>query len=100
MCFYLCFNFPSVALLSSGLVECYIHGFATRHGAWLQERQLWLMKGLFVCQGEDGSHHCSLPDPAAHGPGDIEVKGRDKKLAYTITDVPPWYLCILLGIQV
>ena len=30
--------------------------------------------------------------------GDHETKV-DSELAYTIDDVPPWYLCILLGFQ-
>ncbi|XP_005144406.1 solute carrier family 23 member 1-like [Melopsittacus undulatus] len=50
--------------------------------------------------GEDGRHYCSSLDHAAQDP----EEGRDMghggiKLAYTVMDVPPWYLCILLGIQ-
>ncbi|XP_067998811.1 solute carrier family 23 member 1-like [Melanerpes formicivorus] len=46
--------------------------------------------------GEDGSQYCSSQGCAAQSPD----KGRgSSKLAYTVTDMPPWYLCILLGIQ-
>ncbi|XP_051480516.1 solute carrier family 23 member 1-like [Apus apus] len=49
---------------------------------------------------EDGSHYCSSPDRVAWGSEEGGDKGhRGSKLAYTVTDVPPWYLCILLGIQ-
>ncbi|XP_041795450.1 xan_ur_permease domain-containing protein [Chelmon rostratus] len=42
---------------------------------------------------------CDLPD-AKHGEVlDTSVEGDSGKLAYCVTDVPPWYLCILLGIQ-
>lgn len=48
---------------------------------------------------EDESHHCASPDHAAQGPEEGKGKGQSSKLAYTVTDMPPWYLCILLGIQ-
>ncbi|XP_009564375.2 solute carrier family 23 member 1 isoform X1 [Cuculus canorus] len=50
--------------------------------------------------GEDGSHYCSSLDHAVRGPEEGRDKGHgSSNLAYTVTDVPPWYLCILLGIQ-
>ncbi|XP_036373942.1 xan_ur_permease domain-containing protein [Megalops cyprinoides] len=48
---------------------------------------------------EGSEHFCELPD-GKDGQGLVlsEVD-RGNKLAYCVTDVPPWYLCIILGIQ-
>ncbi|OXB75396.1 UNVERIFIED_CONTAM: hypothetical protein H355_010598 [Colinus virginianus] len=54
---------------------------------------------FLIVQSEDGSHHCASPDHAAQGPKEDKDKGQSSKLAYSVTDIPPWYLCILLGIQ-
>lgn len=43
-------------------------------------------------------HFCDLPEKADKL--DASVDDRSHKLAYIVTDVPPWYLCILLGTQV
>ncbi|KAI3371588.1 hypothetical protein L3Q82_024145 [Scortum barcoo] len=40
---------------------------------------------------------CDLPD-TKHGK-ETSMEGEGDKLVYCVTDVPPWYLCILLGIQ-
>lgn len=41
---------------------------------------------------------CDLPEKEQDL--DSSVDEDTNKLAYCVTDVPPWYLCILLGTQV
>ncbi|XP_066490582.1 solute carrier family 23 member 1-like [Tiliqua scincoides] len=52
---------------------------------------------------DDGGHYCNFPDVDATVPayeGRQKSKSKDtNRLAYTVTDIPPWYLCIFLGIQ-
>ncbi|KAM4746984.1 solute carrier family 23 member 1-like [Rhinophrynus dorsalis] len=55
---------------------------------------------------EDANHyHVSLPQFDCKDPGeekqrkDLSTDNDRNKLAYSVTDVPPWYLCIFLGIQ-
>ncbi|KAK9516996.1 hypothetical protein VZT92_024894 [Zoarces viviparus] len=40
-----------------------------------------------------------LPDTERGEEMDMSTEGNSKKLVYCVTDVPPWYLCITLGIQ-
>ncbi|XP_022605637.1 solute carrier family 23 member 1-like [Seriola dumerili] len=42
---------------------------------------------------------CDLPDKKNGGELNSLTDGDNNKLAYCVTDVPPWYLCIILGIQ-
>ncbi|XP_031711858.1 xan_ur_permease domain-containing protein [Anarrhichthys ocellatus] len=42
---------------------------------------------------------CDLPDTECGEEMDTSTEGNSNKLAYCVTDVPPWYLCIILGIQ-
>uniref|UniRef100_A0A9J8BUU7 Solute carrier family 23 member 4 n=1 Tax=Cyprinus carpio carpio TaxID=630221 RepID=A0A9J8BUU7_CYPCA len=50
----------------------------------------------FTVDGVD--HFCELPENE-NGSDRFSEEGDSGKLAYCVTDIPPWYLCIFLGIQ-
>ncbi|XP_072572912.1 solute carrier family 23 member 1-like isoform X2 [Paramormyrops kingsleyae] len=51
----------------------------------------------FAIEGEENIFDFPVEEGAKNGSQSAE-KNRNK-LAYCVTDVPPWYLCIILGIQ-
>ncbi|XP_062990741.1 solute carrier family 23 member 1-like [Elgaria multicarinata webbii] len=52
---------------------------------------------------DEGGHYCNFTEAGATVPDcEEKPKGRSKdrsRIAYTVTEIPPWYLCIFLGIQ-
>ncbi|XP_029290168.1 xan_ur_permease domain-containing protein [Cottoperca gobio] len=42
---------------------------------------------------------CDLPDTKHGEEMEISMEADNNKLVYCVTDVPPWYLCVILGIQ-
>uniref|UniRef100_A0A3Q2XXK0 Solute carrier family 23 member 4 n=1 Tax=Hippocampus comes TaxID=109280 RepID=A0A3Q2XXK0_HIPCM len=53
---------------------------------------------IFLATFKLEERFCDVPE-ATHGDVDTPLDEEGNKLAYCVTDVPPWYLCILLGIQ-
>ncbi|KAM3870079.1 xan_ur_permease domain-containing protein [Diretmus argenteus] len=47
----------------------------------------------------DGPFSDNLPEKKDGERPDVSAEDDKNKLAYCVTDVPPWYLCIILGIQ-
>ncbi|XP_062317071.1 xan_ur_permease domain-containing protein [Osmerus eperlanus] len=45
------------------------------------------------------SHLCDLSEEKDGDESEFSGEENRNKLAYCVTDVPPWYLCIILGIQ-
>ena len=54
----------------------------------------------FPCLFKLEKRFCDLSGTQHGEEVDSSVEEDNNKLAYSVTDVPPWYLCIVLGIQV